>query len=343
MLNNRIEKLELERIESRSQIEKIKYQSNIYYAINEIMQISLSDMPLEKKLKRILKQIFDMNWLKVMPQGSILVTIDDKEPIVIKSEGLENQGISDETSVNHRESSSRSKWRDDSIETLAGIRIKQNIQSKRFYVPILGAHKNYGSINLNVIQGHQPSMFENEFLEVVAQIIANILEKKELENKLLEQSYRDDLTGLANRRLLYQNLTRSLAKSKRDDSSWSILFIDLNKFKIINDSYGHEVGDQVLIKVSNRMQGCLRSCDLLARVGGDEFVILLEATATKEDLNEVICRLILTVEKPMTINEMQIRISFSLGVSSFPKDGKTIDELLLCSDKNMYLDKNKAH
>jgi len=148
----------------------------------------------------------------------------------------------------------------------------------------------------------------------------------------------DMLTGLANRVLLTDRLQQAIKKAIRYKTKLALFFIDINKFKTINDSLGHHVGDKVLKEIAKRLKGTIREEDTIARFGGDEFIILLENTKNVSVLKEKIQS---TFKEAIYIDEHALNITCSIGVSIYPDDADTIDKLLKDADRKMY--SNKGH
>lgn len=156
-------------------------------------------------------------------------------------------------------------------------------------------------------------------------------------NQLIHQhAYYDHLTCLPNRRLLQDRFQQALANAQRYGTGMALLFLDLDKFKPINDNLGHEIGDQVLKAVATRLASCLREGDTLARVGGDEFVVLLLNIAGEEDASSVAQKIIDITSVPIPIKERDLQVGCSIGISIFPKDGAGYDALLKNADAAMY-------
>lgn len=174
------------------------------------------------------------------------------------------------------------------------------------------------------------------------QIATDITDIKNSEQRMLELATHDPLTGLPNRVLLHDRIEHALAHIKRSGSSLAILFADLDKFKEINDKYGHHVGDQVLIEISNRMRSCIRENDTLARVSGDEFVFVFENIKSLPWMDEITKRIIQEVNLPINIVNPSIQISVSMGISYYPQDGQDEDTLMKRADAAMYVVKEKG-
>lgn len=152
----------------------------------------------------------------------------------------------------------------------------------------------------------------------------------------------DILTRLPNRNLFMNRMEQAIARAQRQGRNLGILFIDLNGFKQINDSYGHDAGDQLLKLVAKTLQECIRAEDSVARLGGDEFVVLLEGIADAAVMESIVRKIRDSVSTPFTLRSHQANISASIGKATFPMDGKTPDELLKFADARMYEEKCPA-
>ena len=178
-------------------------------------------------------------------------------------------------------------------------------------------------------------------LEGIAHDVTMLKQTRERLNWL---SYYDDLTGLANRRLFTDRLEQMIISSHRQQESMALLFLDLNRFKIVNDSLGHAVGDEVLKETSLRLQAQLRSSDTAARIGGDEFTLLLPATGA-ETAKIVAKKILQCFIAPYILNDQQFFLGTSIGIAIYPQDGSDSKTLLQQADRAMYFAKknNKGY
>ena len=167
-------------------------------------------------------------------------------------------------------------------------------------------------------------------------VARDISERKQKESELLHQATHDALTGLPNRNLLIDRLQLAIAEAKRYQERFVVAFIDLDRFKWINDSYGHDAGDALLKTVSERMSSCLRESDTIARLGGDEFVLVLRDSGDGGDPTQVLNRLVDCVSLPMTVGGHEISVTCSMGCCTYPEDGEDPEALLRFSDVAMY-------
>ena len=166
-------------------------------------------------------------------------------------------------------------------------------------------------------------------------IAVDISERLANQERIHQLAYFDPLTHLPNRRLLQDRATQALVGAEREDSQLALLFIDLDRFKKINDSLGHSAGDQLLKEVAQRLLDCVRRADTVARLGGDEFVVLLQK-ASAEGCVEVARKILEAVSRPFVVDQHELGVTPSLGISLFPRDGQDFETLLKHADTAMY-------
>ncbi|MGZ4955711.1 MAG: putative bifunctional diguanylate cyclase/phosphodiesterase [Methylobacter sp.] len=171
-------------------------------------------------------------------------------------------------------------------------------------------------------------------------IFTDITRQKETENRLTYLAFHDKLTGLTNRDLFHNQLTMALLQAKRSQHKIAVLYIDLDNFKYVNDTFGHAKGDLLLQKVVLILKMCLRECDTLARMGGDEFTVLLQHFDNRDDIALTARRINEVLASPIRIDDQDLYISASIGVSCFPEDGDTPSVLMKHADTAMYSAKN---
>jgi diguanylate cyclase (GGDEF)-like protein/PAS domain S-box-containing protein len=168
---------------------------------------------------------------------------------------------------------------------------------------------------------------------------SDITEIKAHQTQLEHMAHYDPLTCLPNRTLLRDRMNQAIIQSQRHDTPLTVAFLDLDDFKTINDTHGHDVGDELLIIVSQRMKEALREGDTLARIGGDEFIAVLSGLAQINDYQSVLERLLLAASEPITIGDVVLKLSASIGVASYLQDNTDADMLLRHADQAMYLAK----
>jgi diguanylate cyclase (GGDEF)-like protein/PAS domain S-box-containing protein len=165
--------------------------------------------------------------------------------------------------------------------------------------------------------------------------------RKLAEQRVREAALHDALTGLPNRALIFEYASLLLAAARRSHAQGSFLFVDLDRFKPINDLYGHEIGDQVLHEVARRLMRCVRDEDLVGRLGGDEFIVVLQHESDTLPANTVAQHIIDALSEPLRIGSLELSISASVGVSHFPEHGTDVDTLIRAADLAMYQTKHE--
>jgi diguanylate cyclase (GGDEF)-like protein/PAS domain S-box-containing protein len=166
--------------------------------------------------------------------------------------------------------------------------------------------------------------------------VVDITERKQHDAKLEYQASHDSLTGLPNRSLLRDRIEQAIGKAKRDGHHVAVVFVDLDHFKLINDSLGHHVGDRLLLEVADRLVTCVRGHDSVARQGGDEFVIVLTEQHDEHETIAIVSRLLEMISQPWVDEGQEYGLSCSVGISCYPNDGDDSDALLRCADAAMY-------
>ncbi|GAA5179353.1 hypothetical protein GCM10025771_21190 [Niveibacterium umoris] len=178
-----------------------------------------------------------------------------------------------------------------------------------------------------------------EIAEYIA-VLADITPLKHRQQQLEILAHHDPLTGLPNRTLLQDRLNGALARCRRDGRELALLFVDLDRFKDINDRWGHPVGDEVLCQVARRLEQSLRLGDTVARFGGDEFVVILESLDVGNTTEEAVDRLEAALRDPVEVAQQRFRLGASIGVARYPRDGDDTESLLSHADSAMYRVKN---
>lgn len=153
-------------------------------------------------------------------------------------------------------------------------------------------------------------------------------------------AHHDALTGLPNRILFYDRLNQAIVSAKRDKKLVAVLFLDLDGFKNINDTLGHDIGDALLMDVANRIKACVRESDTVARMGGDEFTVILCDVGTENGKDLVAQKILSAITQPFLLNGKSCSVSVSIGIAVYPKSGESPEELVKVADTAMYLAKD---
>ncbi|MEC1525094.1 EAL domain-containing protein [Neobacillus niacini] len=192
----------------------------------------------------------------------------------------------------------------------------------------------------NSIPGNWNNIFTG--IKTIDRIVMDSTKRKKAEEQLTYLAYHDPLTGLPNRRKLDHQLHKSIMEAKEKNMLVGVIYLDLDRFKYINDSLGHKVGDKVLQVIADRLKGSLRSDDMVSRQGGDEFVILLKNVSAKEDLYEAAARVNRIIAEPIRLHGHEYVLSASIGMSIFPDHGFEAEVLIQKADQAMYLAKESG-
>lgn len=219
----------------------------------------------------------------------------------------------------------------------------EGIQPHGHYcVPILSRGDVLGVLNLYVTEGHTRDPDEEAFLATVANTLAGLIERGRAEEKIQHMASHDALTGLPNRVLFQEHLEQELRHAIRTKHLLVVAFLDLDRFKQVNDTLGHEAGDILLKSVTQRLRQCLRDSDTLARIGGDEFTLILPAVDNPTNAANVAEKIIRTLKEPFIIFDHSCQIGVSIGMSCYPDHGTGAEELLQKADQAMYAVKNSG-
>lgn len=178
-------------------------------------------------------------------------------------------------------------------------------------------------------------------LRLVGQMFANAFRSREMADRLTRLAFHDPLTGLGNRRFLTERLAQGLEHAQREDSRLAVILIDLDDFKLVNDSYGHSVGDEILVALAERLTSTVRAGDVVARLGGDEFVIVVEVDDFAT-LSQLIERLFAAMAGPVELRALTFALRLSVGVAIYPDDAIDPESLLRQADAAMYAAKSEG-
>jgi diguanylate cyclase (GGDEF)-like protein len=189
---------------------------------------------------------------------------------------------------------------------------------------------------LPLARNDELGLLSRSFHDMQREIMVHLSELNESRKVLDHLARHDTLTGLPNRRMFFDRLEHAIANSRRSGKQLAVLFIDLDRFKDINDSFGHAVGDGVLIRVASLLKSAVREVDTVARLGGDEFVILLDTIDDPQHVTVIIRKLHTLFQRPMRMGGHELQVHASIGAGIFPRDGNDADELMQNADQAMY-------
>ncbi len=211
-------------------------------------------------------------------------------------------------------------------------------------VPLNSQNGTIGALVVKSIPGGERyTEQDKELLQYVCAQVATAIERKQLHARLQYMAQYDQLTQLPNRELLRDRLKASLQAAREDRGRMALLYIDLDRFKQVNDTHGHAVGDMLLQAVANRLKGCVRETDTVARIGGDEFVVLLHSIRAAGDTDIVVEKIRQVLVQPLRLDGHSVNIQPSIGVARYPDHGTEEKQLFRRADEAMYCAKREHH
>jgi diguanylate cyclase (GGDEF)-like protein/PAS domain S-box-containing protein len=215
-----------------------------------------------------------------------------------------------------------------------------------FYAAMREALMRDGRWEGELVNRHKNGQLFDEWLKIAAvgegsdrryvALLSDITVKKRREEEMWQRANFDELTGLPNRALLADRMAQAIARAERSGSQLGVLFIDLDRFKPVNDEYGHQAGDELLRQVAGRIGNCLRQEDTVARIGGDEFLALLPAIRDAEAALSIADKVLASLLAPFKVEGHFVEIGASIGVAIHPGHGRSVDALIENADSAMY-------
>jgi diguanylate cyclase (GGDEF)-like protein len=209
-------------------------------------------------------------------------------------------------------------------------------------VPIFGTAGTFGILSAHARADRHFGPDDASFLQSVANILAVAIERKNAQERLERLAQFDSLTGLPNRHLFHDRLLKTLAQARRAGHPMAVLFIDLDRFKMVNDTQGHSAGDKLLQEAANRLLQCVRSGDTVGRFGGDEFGAIVSDLAKPGDAGVVAQKVLDAIAQPFKLDAHDTYVSASIGITLFPADGDNPEALVMNADTAMYRAKEQG-
>lgn len=311
---------------------------NAYFVeamIHMILSESLENISLEEILHKALNMIIAAPWIAFEPMGSIFLVEDEKNTLILKAQ------------INLPEALKKSRAYVPFGKYLCGkAALTQQIQFINFYdgqmdisykeitpsaqyaVPIVSGGNTIGVINVFMKAGHIREEKEENFLLNIANTLAEIILRKKAEERIQYLAYYDGLTDLPNRNLFLDRLKQGISRAEYSSEFVAVLVIDIDRFKSINDSFGNEIGDKVLIEVAEKLRSTIRKGDSVARLGNDEFGLILIDVADVDDIIPVMQKIIKYISSPVKLDKEEIIITFSAGISIYPQDSENPEDLI---------------
>ena len=306
----------------------------------------------ELYLKAELEKIKPSQKSKVTRNKEVVLVVDDDQSTrMTLCSVLEREGYQVEQGVNGREAIELFETLQPNVIIMDAMmpiidgfhackQIKALSTGKDVPILITTALENEQSVDLAYQSGAADFIPKPINLSVLRQRVKRLLEKQDADNHVQKLAYIDGLTGLPNRTAFVEQFEQELDHAQRNKTNLALFFIDVDQFKNINDSLGHEAGDILLKAMAGRLSGCIRSGDVLARLGGDEFIVLLSNIESNKTAEKIAKSMLNVLKEPFEIARNEIVVSISIGISMCPDDGVSKEDLLKHADTAMY--KSKA-
>lgn len=316
-------------------------------AITALLETGVVCMPMEDQLRIALEIILTVHWLSLEYKGSIFLVEKDGRLAMKAQVGLVPVQIN---RCAHIALGYCLCGRAAQQQEVVFAATRKNEEDGTCYtdtpphghysVPILFGKRLLGVVNLHVLHGHTRNPDDETFLTTVSFTLANLIEQRNNEERLRHTAGHDALTGLPNRALFLVRLNEHLAMATRSNRAIALMFLDLDRFKQVNDTMGHKAGDELLKEATKRILSCLRQYDVVARLGGDEFTIVLPQMTDMYYTEYVALRILEELAVPFHLQEGEANISGSIGITLFPQDAGDVETLLKNADAAMYHAKN---
>ncbi len=323
--------------------EKIERDYISQQVIASVLETSLKPIDFEQRLQLILQQILDIPWLRLQAKGAVFVVKDGNTLEMAAHQGMSPEVINSCSSLSFGECLCGQVAQSKEIIYKGCVDDDHHHQTigaedhGHYCLPFLVEERLLGVLNLYIDHQHPRSDDEIKLLDTISNTIGGMLQRHEAEQNLLHNAYHDDLTGLPNRLLLLDRLKQRMARLERNpDNLFAVLFLDLDRFKVINDSLGHSIGDLLLIEVAKRLRDCIRPEDTLARLGGDEFILLLEDISSEKEASHITERIYTILRSPFEINGLELSAPCSIGVAFANSRYQQPEEMLRDADTAMY-------
>ncbi|MBF0414216.1 MAG: GGDEF domain-containing protein [Magnetococcales bacterium] len=317
------------------------YKSRI--AISALLETSLQAMTLQQQLEAAMDIIISVPWLTILPKGSIFLADDvNKKLNLAVQRNLSTPLLELCKQIDYGYCLCGRAAKERTVVFCSAIDEKHDVTFDgikphgHFCIPIESLGKLLGVLNLYVAHGHDRDEDEQHFLVTFANTLAGIIERKKAEEKISRMARTDALTQLPNRAALLERLHQEILRAKRKGERLAVMFIDLDGFKKVNDTHGHQVGDELLRIVGKRIIECLRESDVIGRLGGDEFCLILPNISFNEDAIKVAGKIIQSINQPCIIDNIPARVGASIGISLYPEHGIDTETLLRKADLPLY-------
>lgn len=332
----------------RELVNELVRKNDTQKILNEVLRISLQPGSLTEQLDAILRLILSIEWLTLEKKGGFFLKLPNRDTLkLVSHQNLDHDLLKmcDRVAFGHclcgRAALDRKLLFKPCLDHDHENRPGNIADHGHYVVPIVNNDSLLGILTLYVKCDHIQTEEEIGFLTACSHVIAGVIIRKTMEDDLVHLSTHDPLTQFPNRRALYHHIRETIKRLKRAGGQLALIFVDLDHFKIVNDTHGHQIGDEILVNASIRIKESLRESDFVARLGGDEFVAVLECNRSTdgEMLRQTAERLVESVSRPYIIGGEHVRIGASVGIYVHsPDDDQEADAQMLITkaDQAMY-------
>jgi len=330
---------------------QIKNDYHSQRVITSVLEISTRSIPFREKLEQSLDEILSTPWLTLQGTGLIFLVDKKSDTLILTAQrGVSKKILKQCSKVKFGEclcgetALNKQAIFTSCLDDRHTVQYKDMEDHGHYCIPINAEDELKGVLNLYLDHGHEVDGNELNYLEAIANTLGNIIQQHENEEKLQHYAYYDELTNLPNRALFVNRLEQCIKHAARNPAYiYAVLFLDLDRFKNINDSLGHSVGDQVLNRVAEYLKQCIREVDTVARLGGDEFAILLEDIEDISDTYRTSSRIHQQLVNPLKLQRHEVYTSTSIGIVQGVNTYHTHSDLLRDADIAMYRAKQKGN
>ena len=336
--------------ESEARTRAVEQALNIQRVLDEMLNISLPPLTMKEVVLKSLDAVLSMPIFKLQNKGSIFLTIEGEKTLEMAAHRNLPDSLLQSCALLPfgkclcgKAAATREIVFTNHLNEQHEI-MYDGIESHGHYcIPISAEGQLLGVLNAYVEAGHVRDETEEGFLKNVADTLAVVIERKRAEEKLDKMAHNDNLTGLPNRSLFSDRLNQALALAQRHKQELAVMFLDLDHFKEINDTLGHDTGDVLLRQAANRLMGCVRKTDTVARMGGDEFTVILTETKEPGSVELVAKNILKSLLDPFDLDGNTCNVGCSIGIALYPKHGEDAETLLKHADNAMYYAKRKRN
>ncbi len=329
---------------------EIELALNIQRVLDSLLNISLPPLTLKEVLSKSLDEILSIPSFSFINKGCIFLVVEDEQNLALVAQrNLPDELLSSCALLPFGKCLCGKAAVTREVIFFNHINDQHEISHNgiqphgHYCVPILLESQLLGVLNIYIEAGRVSDENEKIYLKMVTDTLAVIIERKQTEEKLQTLAHNDPLTGLPNRTLFYDRLEQGLSLSQRHRQEMAVMFLDLDHFKEINDTLGHDMGDELLKETATRLLGCVRKMDTVARMGGDEFTVIITEMKTPEDVEYVAKNILKALLEPFELNGTRCNVSSSIGIAIYPKHGRDVETLLKNADTAMYQAKIKRN